>query len=111
MEHCDCRACSSLLQVHAWGPIETKVDNGPDNGDVFDSREYETISIDPIRVRRIEVHEFVEQDVSNRGHAHWGARVARICLEGCIDLSIMIQLAIDFSTSSLVQQQPSSLDA
>lgn len=50
------------------------------------SRENESIAIDPIWIFRVERHELVEQDVRHWGHAHWGARVAGVCLEGGIDL-------------------------
>lgn len=55
--------------------------------DIFqDLREDESISIQPVWVLWVERHEFVEQDVSDRSHAHGGARMAGICCEGGIDL-------------------------
>ena len=49
-------------------------------------REDESIAIEPIWVLWIEGHEFVEQDMGNRCHAHRGARVAGVGSEGGIDL-------------------------
>ena len=48
--------------------------------------ENETIAVDPVGVLRVEAHEFVEEDVSDGGHAHGGTGMAGIGLEGGIDL-------------------------
>ena len=48
----------------------------------------ETVPIEPRRVLRVEGHELVEEDVGHRGHAHGRTRVARVCLEGGIDLEL-----------------------
>ena len=53
---------------------------------LMDLREDETISVEPFWILWIECHEFVEQNVGNRCHAHRGARVARVRLVGGIDL-------------------------
>ena len=49
-------------------------------------REYESIPVEPIRILRVEIHELVEKDVSNRRHAHWGTGMPGIGFEGSIDL-------------------------
>jgi hypothetical protein len=49
-------------------------------------RENKAIAIDPVWVLGVERHELVEHNVSHRGHAHRGARVARVGLECGIDL-------------------------
>lgn len=49
-------------------------------------REYESISVDPIRVLGVEGHEFVEEDVGDGGHAHGGAGMAGVRFESGIDL-------------------------
>ena len=41
-----------------------------------DLRENESISVDPVRIRRVEAHEFVEHDMGHWGHAHGRTRVA-----------------------------------
>ncbi len=51
-----------------------------------DLREYESISIEPIRILRVEAHELVEEDVGNRRHTHRGAGMPGIGFEGGIDL-------------------------
>jgi hypothetical protein len=49
-------------------------------------RENKAVAIDPVWVLGVERHELVEHDVSHRGHAHRGARVARVGLVCGIDL-------------------------
>jgi hypothetical protein len=49
-------------------------------------RKDETIAVDPIGVLGVESHELVPDNVSHRGHAHRGARVARVGRESGIDL-------------------------
>jgi hypothetical protein len=49
-------------------------------------RENETITVDPIGVLGVEVHELVEENVGNGGHAHGGTGVARVGLGGGINL-------------------------
>ena len=48
--------------------------------------QHEAIPIDPVGVLWVEGHEFVEEDVGHRRHSHGRARVARVGLEGGIDL-------------------------
>jgi hypothetical protein len=55
-------------------------------GRLKDVREDETIPVSPVGVLRVEVHELVEEDVGDRGHAHGGTGVAGVGLEGGIDL-------------------------
>ena len=50
--------------------------------------QHEAIPIEPRRILRVEGHELVEEDVGHRGHAHGRTRVARVCLEGGIDLEL-----------------------
>lgn len=49
-------------------------------------REDKAVAVDPFGVLGVEGHELVEQDVGDRGHAHRGARMARVGLECGIDL-------------------------
>ena len=49
-------------------------------------RQNKPVSIDPVRVFRIEVHKLVKHDMGNGGHAHRGAGMTGICFEGGIDL-------------------------
>jgi hypothetical protein len=49
-------------------------------------REDEAIAVEPVGVLWVESHEFVPDNVSHRGHAHRGARMARVGLESGIDL-------------------------
>lgn len=49
-------------------------------------REHETITVDPIGVLGVEVHELVEQNVGDGGHAHGGTGVTRVGLGGGINL-------------------------
>jgi hypothetical protein len=51
-----------------------------------DLREDKSVSIQPMWVLWVEGHEFVEQDMSDRGQAHGGAWVAGVRCEGGIDL-------------------------
>jgi hypothetical protein len=51
-----------------------------------DVREDETIAVEPVGVLGVEGHELVEKDVGHRGHAHGGARVARVGSSRGIDL-------------------------
>ena len=57
-------------------------------------RENESISIDPVRIRGIEAHKFVEQDMGYWSHPHGGARMPRIRSKGCIDLSKWTDVSI-----------------
>jgi hypothetical protein len=58
-------------------------------------REDETIAVDPVGVLGVESHELVEQDVGRRGHAHRGARVAGVGLEGGIDLDACLSQQLE----------------
>jgi hypothetical protein len=49
-------------------------------------RENETITVGPVGVLGVEVHELVEQNVGDGGHAHGGTGVARVGLGGGINL-------------------------
>lgn len=51
-----------------------------------DLRKYESVSIEPIRILRVEAHEFIEKDVGNRRHAHRGSGMSGVGFEGSIDL-------------------------
>lgn len=53
---------------------------------VLDLREDESIAVEPIWVLWVEGHEFVEEDVGSRCHAHRGTRVTGVGFEGGIDL-------------------------
>lgn len=46
----------------------------------------EAVTVQPLGVLGVELHEVVEQDVGNGGHAHGGTGVARVAVEGGIDL-------------------------
>ena len=49
-------------------------------------RENKAIPVEPIWVLGVEVHEFVKEDMSYRGHAHGSARMAGVGFRGGIDL-------------------------
>lgn len=49
-------------------------------------RENETIAVHPVGILGVERHELVEQDVSDWGHSHGRARVARVRRTRSIDL-------------------------
>lgn len=51
-----------------------------------DLRKHKSITIDPVRIRGIEAHEFVEEDMGHWGQAHRGARMSGVRFEGRIDL-------------------------
>lgn len=55
-------------------------------------REDETITVGPVGVLGVEVHELVEKNVSDGGHAHGGTGVAGVGLEGGIDLELFISI-------------------
>lgn len=46
----------------------------------------ETISVGPVGVLGVELHELVEEDVGSRRQAHGRTRMAGVCLGGGIDL-------------------------
>ena len=48
--------------------------------------QHEAVPVEPGRVLRVEGHELVEEDVGDWGHAHGRPGVARVGLEGGIDL-------------------------
>lgn len=50
-------------------------------------RENETITVSPVGVLGVEVHELVEQNVGHGGHTHRGTGVARVGLGGGINLA------------------------
>ena len=49
-------------------------------------REDKSVAVQPLRVLGVELHELVEQDVGDRRHAHGRTGVARVGVEGGIDL-------------------------
>ena len=53
------------------------------------SRENKSIAVDPVWIRGIEAHEFIEHNMGDGRHAHRGARVAGVGFEGGIDLVII----------------------
>lgn len=57
-------------------------------------REDESISIDPIRILRVEGHEFVEENVGRRSQTHGGTGMSGIRFEGGIDLVKTKQISI-----------------
>lgn len=52
----------------------------------FHLRENKPIPVKPIRILRIESHEFIEENMGYRSHAHGGAGMPGIGFEGSIDL-------------------------
>jgi hypothetical protein len=48
--------------------------------------ENETITVGPVRVLGVEVHELVEQNVGHGGHTHRGTGVTGVSLGGGINL-------------------------
>ena len=68
----------------------------------FDVREYKAVSIHPVRILRIEAHEFVEQDVGNWCHAHWGSGMAGIGFECGIDLDDTDAVSLRYESINLV---------
>ena len=51
-----------------------------------DLREHETISVEPVWVLWVKGHEFVEENVGDRRHAHRGTGMTGVGIEGGIDL-------------------------
>lgn len=49
-------------------------------------RENKTITVGPVGVLRVELHEFVEENVGHWGHAHRGTGMAGVGLGGTINL-------------------------
>lgn len=78
------RADCSIGIDHSWCACED-----------FDLRKNKTISIQPIRILWVEVHEFVEKDVGHRCHPHGGAGMPWIGLTSGIDLDDELRLALD----------------
>ena len=60
-------------------------------------REDEAITVGPVGVLGVEVHELVEENVSDGGHAHGGTGVTGVGLEGGIDLGLSISIDSSFS--------------
>ena len=54
-------------------------------------RENETITVGPVRVLGVEVHELVEQNVGHGGHAHRGTGMTGVGLGGGINLDVGCQ--------------------
>jgi hypothetical protein len=88
------RSCSPLRMLLAAAPSRPvsfhsqprDEKRGYNRGLLLDLREDESVSIQPVWVLWVEGHGFVEQDVSDRSHAHGGARMAGIRCKGGIDL-------------------------
>ena len=53
-----------------------------------DSREDESVSIQPVRILRIEFHELVEQDMGYWSQTHGRTRVTGVGGERCVDLVV-----------------------
>lgn len=60
----------------------------------MDSREHESISVDPIWVLWVVVHEFVEENVSDWSHAHRSSRMTGVGLCGGINLFRTMSAAV-----------------
>ena len=52
----------------------------------LNSREYKSVSIEPVRVLWVEAHELVEHNMSDGSQAHGGSGMPTIGFEGSIDL-------------------------
>lgn len=52
-------------------------------------RENKSVTVGPVGVLGVELHELVEENVGHRGHAHGRTGVAGVCLCGGIDLSVV----------------------
>ena len=52
----------------------------------LNSREYKSVSVEPIGILGVEGHEFIEHNVSDRSHPHGGSGMPGISFEGSIDL-------------------------
>lgn len=77
-------------QASAVGDIGLDLDSRCGDCDL---REHKSISVDPIGVLGVERHEFVEENMGHRRHAHRGAGMPGVCLEGSIDLDRAKDLA------------------
>lgn len=64
-------------------------------------RENEAVAVDPVWVLWVELHELVEEDVSDWGHTHGRTRVTRVGLEGRIDLLNMSSACARVSIASI----------
>lgn len=62
----------------------------------FDSREDESIAVQPLGVLGVEVHELVEENVGNRSHTPRGALSANLLKDDCESLGTMSVL--DYGT-------------
>jgi hypothetical protein len=56
-----------------------------------------------MRAFRIEVHEFVEENMSHRGQPHRSPGMARICFEGGIDLERTVTESMRESKGAIVE--------
>lgn len=61
-------------------------------------REHESITVKPIRILRVELHELVEENVGYRCHAHRRTGMAGVRLEGGIDLVWNVSEIVSLST-------------
>jgi hypothetical protein len=61
----------------------------------YNVRENEAVSVHPIGVLGVESHELVEKNVGHRGHAHRGARMARVGGSRGIDLKTPSESTIE----------------
>lgn len=71
-----------------YGNPRSQVETAPGHAGISeqDIRENKTVPVNPVGVLGVEVHELVEQDVGDRGHAHRGTGVTRVGLGGGINL-------------------------
>ncbi len=52
----------------------------------YDLRQDEAITIEPVWVLGIKTHEFVEHDMGNGCHSHWGSGMTGVGFKSGIDL-------------------------
>ena len=66
-----------------------------------DLRQDETITIDPVWVLGVEIHELIEQDMGNGCHAHGSSGMTGVGFEGGIDLDEEQLVSTGFSIYGL----------
>lgn len=77
---------SEVLEVRHRESIAGKMENGILEHACMAVRKDESIAVDPFWVLWVVVHDPVEENVGHWGHSHGSARMARVCVEGRIDL-------------------------
>ena len=82
---------AELFQVLDADCVAEKVEEGVVEHASVAVGKHEAVAVDPVGVLGVEGHELVEEDVGHRRHAHGRARVARVGLEGSIDLARRIE--------------------